>query len=164
MKIKFRSQVASRLLFLSTLYTCLLNAPTTNRRSARAEVFSKLGYIFVDWKSFEKVWVRDSRVWLKWAAPLGKNRFAGKKHKDLPLCVVYTDEYYDNDDQNMKKYVEVALNAPEIILLVHHDIVSRKDAPKLNSKSNVSPKMTPWSRGVNLMDVVLSLIRKSCGL
>ena len=149
---------------MDRLYTLLLGLCTDARETARKQFFDMLGFLFLAWNEYLDLPVRDSVVALKWAQPLGESRFASIPESELPLCKIYTEEGYNEDDSNMALFTKTCLMCEEVTILAKHDIILRKNLPKNTARRREGNTFTDYAHAINLMHVILHLIQGSAGL
>ena len=153
---------------LNYLYHALLKSFTRTRRSAKMAFFNSVGYLFMNWKSYDECEVKDSDVQLRWAAPFGESALGTWDVNLIEASETYKENTLSVDNGNVAAYERFGRAASDVVLLASHDVFVRDDKSDCGTNESgqrrrAGNEKRSWKKAINLMDVVLRVLECLCG-
>ena len=152
---------------MNYLYHSLLKTFTKTRRPAKLMFFNLFGYLFMDWTTCAEVEVKDSSVYMRWAAPMGVSALETWDSDEITASLTYKESTDNLENGNMDAYSDFARAADDVVLLVKHDVLVRTEkavsAKTDNQRRRIGDTKKVWNKAINLMELVVRVLEPLCG-
>lgn len=146
------------------LYSTMLKTFSKGRKSAPRQFFETIGYLFLEWSSYQKCLVRDSSVLV---VEMGnKDGHTGVfSRTDVPSTLNFTDEPNEENRRgtNKQRFKSFCQDRTELCLISEHDVYVRTRTKKTSFRSHKGDERRRWRRVISLLDVASHFISGLCG-